>query len=197
MTPPRRRQPARPRPTRSARRTLLLVVFAVAMPAVLSAILYSTDWRPSGRSLARGELMQPVRPLPATPGIGQGTWQLLTLAETSCSASCQQALFATQTARLMLGKDMRRVERVLLVRAVPAAEIDALRERFSGQRVYHVPAESYQNLHRFMLDTEREASGWIFLIDPAGNFVLRYAPGSDPRSLHKDLGRLLRLSQIG
>lgn len=194
MTPPRRRKPVRPRTTR---RTLLLVVLAAATPAVLSAMLYALDWRPSGRSLARGELMQPVRPVPATPGIEQGTWQLLTLAETLCPDSCQQSLFAIQQARLMLGKDMRRVERVLLMRDATAVESDALRERFPGQRIVHIPAGSYQTLHRFVLDAERKASGWIFLIDPAGNFVLRYAPGSDARSLHKDLARLLRLSRIG
>jgi hypothetical protein len=37
----------------------------------------------------------------------------------------------------------------------------------------------------------------IYLIDPLGNLVLRYAPGADPSGIRRDLARLLRLSQIG
>ena len=39
--------------------------------------------------------------------------------------------------------------------------------------------------------------GQIYLVDPRGNLMMSYPLESDPKDLHKDIGRLLRASRIG
>ncbi|WP_019867314.1 hypothetical protein [Methylovulum miyakonense] len=39
--------------------------------------------------------------------------------------------------------------------------------------------------------------GMLFLIDPLGNLMMRYAPGFDPYQVKSDLMHLLKISQIG
>ncbi len=191
---------------RRQRRTLLLVAAIAALPFVIAAVLVMTDWRPSGRSLARGELLQPVRPLPpqdwqalgaASPEsrIGQGKWLLLTMADKQCDEPCQAALFSMQQARLLTHKDMRRVERVLVTRSMPDGDAGALREKFPGLDLYRT--QDGAALKKLLLEDGRDPQAWIFLIDPAGNLVLRYAPGADTVGLHKDLAPLLKLSRLG
>lgn len=41
------------------------------------------------------------------------------------------------------------------------------------------------------------ADGMLFLIDPEGNLMMRYAPGFDPYKVKSDLLHLLKISQIG
>jgi hypothetical protein len=191
---------------RRQRRTLLLVAAVATLPFVIAAVLVMTDWRPSGRSLARGELLQPVRSLPpqdwqalgaasAESRIGQGKWLLLTMADKQCDEPCQLALFSMQQARILTNKDMRRVERSLLTHSMPDSDAGALREKFPGLAVYR--AKDATALKKLFLEDGRDAQAWIFLIDPAGNLVLRYAPGADAAGLHKDLQRLLKLSRLG
>ena len=155
---------------------------------------------------ARGELLQPVRSLPkqdwqavgevhAASQIGQGKWLLVTLADKRCDAHCELALYSMQQARLLTNKDMRRVERVLLIRALPPGEVKTVQEKFPGLSVYQVRVEA--GFNKLLLEDGRDPHAWIFLIDPLGNLVLRYAPGADTAGLYKDLARLLRLSQIG
>lgn len=193
---------------RAQRRKLLLVILVAALPAVIATVLVMTDWRPSGRSLARGELLQPVRTLPAQDWqavgaasaesrISQGKWLLVTLADSRCDEPCQQTLFSMQQARLLLNKDMRRVERVLLTRGMSEPDAKALQERFPGTMIYRAAAQPLSELRKLMLEDGRDSNAWIFLVDPAGNLVLRYAPGADTVGLHKDLARLLRLSRLG
>jgi hypothetical protein len=46
-------------------------------------------------------------------------------------------------------------------------------------------------------DTPLAQAGGIYIVDPLGNLMLRYAPGAPDRALLDDLKRLLRLSHIG
>jgi hypothetical protein len=41
------------------------------------------------------------------------------------------------------------------------------------------------------------AEGQIFLVDPLGNLMMQYAPGTEMADIRKDLGHLLKLSGIG
>jgi hypothetical protein len=188
------------------RRKLLLVAFVTALPALIATVLVLTDWRPSGRSLARGELLQPVRPLPKSDWraigeatlesrIGEGKWLLLTVADARCDEQCERTLFAMQQARLLTHKDMRRVERVLLTHSMSAGELKSLQKKFPGLDVYQAAPDAA--FRKLLLEDGRDPQAWIFLIDPLGNLVLRYAPGADTAGVHKDLLRLLKLSRIG
>ena len=45
--------------------------------------------------------------------------------------------------------------------------------------------------------TDGRSGGWVYLVDPHGNLVLRYAADGEAGGMLKDLTRLLKLSQIG
>jgi len=47
------------------------------------------------------------------------------------------------------------------------------------------------------LPAARSPADHIYVIDPLGNLVLRYARDADPAGIIKDLARLLKISRIG
>ena len=59
-------------------------------------------------------------------------------------------------------------------------------------------ADERRLLEAFAADgVSAEEAGRVYLVDPLGNLLMTYPPGTDPRSLSKDLEKLLRLSRIG
>lgn len=192
------------------RRLQLLALAALFLgPLALSAWLYfGSDLRPAGR-VHHGELMDPARPLPAaalaTAAGGltaadflRHRWSLLVVATGDCGAPCVAALEATRVARVALDQDAPRVQRVLLADAAcceavwrSAAQrglVTAWLDSADGQRLRAALATRTAPLPQ---------AGRIYVVDPLGNLVISYPPGTDPKDLLKDLGRLLRLSQIG
>lgn len=194
------------------RRTLLLVAAVFMLPVVVSTALYLADWRPSGRALQHGELLNPPRPLgdallEAADGTTlrladlAGQWALVYFARLPCDDRCQQGLYTIQQVRLTQGRDARRVERlfIALAPAEPALRT-GLAARYPGLRVLQAPAPVLGSLAgRFVSATgsARDDSGRIYVVDPNGNLVISYPADADPSGMRRDLARLLRLSQIG
>jgi len=193
------------------RRRLQFVGLALLFigPLALSAWLYfGSSLRPAGH-VQHGELLDPVRPLPAAalataagtvtaPDFLHHRWTLLTVAAGRCDAPCLAALAATRDARIALEQDALRVQRVLLADA-PCCE-EAWRGGAAGGLVTAwLDSADGQRLRAALATRAAPAPqpGRIYLVDPLGNLVLSYPPGTDPKDLLKDLGRLLRLSQIG
>lgn len=193
------------------RRRLQLVGLAVLFvgPLALSALLYfGSGLRPAGH-VQHGELLDPARPLPTAtlatadgpataPDFLRHKWSLLTVARGDCDARCVAALGTMRVARLALDQDARRVQRVLLAdagccAAVPRGGVEA------GLVTAWLDANDGQRLLGALATPAAPTpdSGRIYLVDPLGNLVMSYAPGTDPKDLLKDLARLLRLSQIG
>lgn len=196
---------------RRNQRTLILLFLAVLAPVVLAYSLYLSGWRPGGQTLQHGELLNPARTLPdvtlrAADGREQPLsslrrhWLLLSVGNLPCADDCVARLDILKRLRLAQGKEMRRVEVVYIALNGSREERAALAGTHPGLQVYGGERQALEPLMR-ALD---EASGSnlpvsqrIYLIDPIGNLVLRYGPDADPRGMHKDLARLLRLSQIG
>jgi cytochrome oxidase Cu insertion factor (SCO1/SenC/PrrC family) len=203
-----------PRPLPRAvvrRRRLQLVGLAVLFlgPLVLSALLYyGGRFRPSGH-VQHGELMDPARLLPdarlhtpegatTPPDFLHHKWSLLVVAESDCDARCTAALAATRVVRQALDADALRVQRVLLG---AAGCCDAPRQNPAQADLVTAWLDAGDGQRLLAAFATRAAPtpepGRIYLVDPLGNLVMSYAPGTDPKDLLKDLGRLLRLSQIG
>lgn len=201
-------EPAKPdRRQARGRRILLLLLLVALVPFALAVFLVGTDWRPGGDRVTFGELLEPARPLPAVAlrapdgePVGsdslRGRWLLLTVADGACTAACRRNLWTMQQVRLAQGQHMKRVERMLLVDAGARTSVAALAREYPGTRILIGDRAALQPLVRALADGDR-AGERLFLIDPNGNLVLRYAPDADPSGLRKDLARLLRLSQIG
>ena len=193
------------------RRGLLMLAALFLLPLGAAFLLYygTPHWRPRGRA-NQGELIDPPRALPelAVAGSGgerlaydplRGRWTLLYIADDHCDTRCRNALYLTRQTRIALNQDADRVRRLLLAAGACCAAHE-LGAPHPDLVVARLPAEQVALLVRVMPATDDAPlahAGYIYVIDPLGNLILRYAPGAPDRALLDDLKRLLRFSHIG
>lgn len=101
--------------------------------------------------------------------------------------------------RLALGKELGRVQHVLLYRG-PAPAKEAISVEHPD--LIFAEADLRRNAEFLNAFTEYRQhglfdAGRIYIIDPLGNLVLSYQQGVDPSGILQDLKRLLKLSRIG
>lgn len=169
-------------------RAKVALIFAVCVaPPVLAWLAYEQGWG-SGRAANYGELIEPRR-LDGPLGALRGKWVLVTSDEASCAPACERKLYIVRQARLALGKNADRVERLWLVTG--GAQPDGrLLEAIEGA---HVAPSSAELERAFGGDVRSH----IYLVDPLGNLMMRYPGDADPARLIKDLERLMKYSSIG
>lgn len=196
---------------RRGRRQLLLLAALFFVPLAVAFYLYygAGTLRPSG-SVAKGDLLEPARPLPEvslpTPGGGmtgkdflRGKWSMVYIGDGRCDERCRDALYLMRQSRIALNKDMDRVRRVFLVAG------DCCDEAFLGSEHPDLEvallegAEAMDLLAVFPIyDVMNVAeAGRIYLVDPLGNLVLSYPADAPDKALLTDIKKLLRLSHIG
>ncbi len=182
----------------------MLVVFLVcAAPVVASYFMYYVV-RPEGRRNF-GELIDPQRPLPDQVGTrlsGQsaslkalkGQWLLLSVAGGACDAACERHLYLQRQLREGLGKERDRVDWVWLIpdqAPVPDQLLPALKDA----TVLRVAPEA---LSAWLQPAEgHQLADHLYLVDPMGNWMLRFPAQLDMAGAAKakrDLERLLRAS---
>lgn len=179
--------------------TLLLISAIFFTPILLAMYLYFSDstWRPS-ESTQRGELVTPPIQLPdesfaATDGDFQfrETWSLLVPAGDQCDSECATTLEHVRQIRLSLGPKMTRLQNVFVpTSTAPAGAID----RTLFPKLIISNPEAAALIHERIGDWQ---NGQFFLVDPLGNLMMSYAPGTEMADVRKDLGHLLKISEIG
>lgn len=182
---------------RRRNRGMLIALAALFFGAlILAGVLRFTGWRPQG-SVNKGELLQPYGDLrEVTPRLADGgdygwnpverTWRIAAWApgcDGARAADCTRLLGQLDTVWRLAGKDADRVH-LLWIGTLPAQG-----PRPRSLRVLVPAPELRAGLPR--ADDPRGAV--VYLIDPNGFVVLRYAPGFDPGDLRADLARLLKL----
>ncbi len=165
----------------------MLLIFSVcAAPFVLGTLAYFF-YKPSGR-INYGELVE-TKPIamPAGKTLAgvevsspefKGKWWLVH----TCRADCETELYATRQARIMLNKDMDKVQRLILVDRAPDDATKA--KNADAQWLVAAPTASAH-------------PSAILLVDPRSNQVLLWPKAPDIKRLHKDLSRLMRVNQTG
>ncbi|MDJ0813404.1 MAG: hypothetical protein QNJ23_06735 [Woeseiaceae bacterium] len=187
-------------PRKSGRLQLLLMAAVFFGPLLVAAWLYYGDgaMQPAGRS-NHGVLLDPFVGLDdELPGSAVAehydqTWVLLHMNIAGCNEPCREALYTYRQVRLMLGKEMERVQRVFLHGETPPDTL-FLAEEHPG--LITIEDSGLAGL----LSKKRPAdvpAGGYFLIDPHGNLVMYFHPGLDPAEMVDDIKHLLRLSRIG
>lgn len=197
--------------TRRNRRLQLLGLAALFIgPLLLAAWLYYGDsgWRP-GSQTQHGDLVSPPITLPefdlATPAGARLThealrdkWTLLYVAEGECAERCRSALYDLRQVRLALGKEMTRVQRLLLYRG-NCCDAEFITETHPDLLLAAAEGEDggrlLEALPRYASDPMN--AGRSYIVDPLGNLMMSYPADAEPRGILKDLKRLLRLSHIG
>ncbi len=191
------------RRTRMGRWKMIAVMLVCAAPVIASYFTYYVI-RPEGRRNF-GELIDPQRPLPdqaATDLAGKtanlrelkGQWLLVSVGSGACNDACVQQLYLQRQLRESLGKDKDRLDRVWLVddeQPVAADLLPGLKEA----TVLRVPQA---DLDRWLAPAAGHGlAEHLYLVDPLGNWMLRFPANLDLTTAAKakrDLERLMRAS---
>lgn len=190
--------------TRMGRIKMLLVWAVCAAPVIASYFMYYVV-RPEGRT-NYGQLILPAVALPAPdvmplvdltgrpvlPAELKGQWLLVTVSGGACDAACEKHLYLQRQLREMLGRDKDRVDRVWLVddRAPVRAELLPALQQAWVLRV--APDE----LARWLKpEVGQPLSAHLFLIDPKGDWMMRFPASADPNRIKKDLARLMKANE--
>jgi hypothetical protein len=194
-TPPRSQTPEQ---VRRNRRLLLAIAALFFGSLVLAGILRFSGWHPPA-TRAHGELLQPPADLRRITPVesngtpyrwepAQRTWRIALAPPAECAQACVKLGQQLLTVWQLMGPDAEHLQ-VLWI-GEPPQEIprggalhvlradDALRAGLP--RLHPVAGESLQGVP-------------VYVIDPNGFVVLRYAPGFDPAGLRADLSKLLKL----
>jgi hypothetical protein len=187
---------------RAGRWKLLLLLLVSVAPVAASYFTYYVI-RPEGRK-NYGELIDPQRPLPAINGTDahgntvaltqlKDQWLFISVADSACDEACNQHLFIQRQLREGLGKEKERLDWVWL-RTGDAELSEPLKEATARATVLHV--------------NETELATWLqpapghrladhlYVVDPIGNWMMRFPADADPVKIKRDLLSLLRASQF-
>ncbi len=188
--------------SRRRRGRLMLVGVAVVFlgPLVAAFLLYfGSGWSPKG-SAEHGVLILPARPMPdialssedATVRL-RDRWTLLIVEPAACDEHCREALYETRQLRRALGKEMDRVQRVWIS---TGGQADS---GFVGSEHPDLVVVDGARpvVAKLIAVIGSHTAGEIFLVDPHGNLMMRFPPGTGMRAIHTDLKRLLKVSRIG
>jgi hypothetical protein len=189
--------------TRVGRWKMIAMMLICASPVIASYFTYYVI-RPEGRRVY-GELIQPqkdVPPIAAQNLQGQsvplaslkGQWLLVTVGPAGCAERCQENLYFQRQLREILGREKDRLDRVWLITddapvtpsLLPALETaHVLRLSEAQVRSWITPAAGQQ------------LTDHLYVIDPMGNFMMRFPAHMDVAGASKakrDLDRLLKAS---
>jgi len=191
-------------PIQRSKWKLYMVIGICVAPILISYLTYYVI-KPTGRT-NYGTLLDPrLYPMPKLNSVllggapeeltaYKGKWIMLQVSSSDCHTKCQSGLFAMRQLRLMQGKDMDRIERVLLVTDQQPIETMLIRA-YDGMHILRVDAkalDAWLPAEPGTTDQDR-----LYLIDPLGNLMMRYTVDADPNKVKKDLAKLLKASSIG
>lgn len=194
MTSPRTTPAAAPDTAARNRNRGLLVLLAVAFfgTALVAGALRFGGYEPAATK-QHGELLQPYGDLRAVvPKLAGGDyawqpvarqWRILVVPPASCTAACVEL---TRQLDLVWQLTGRHADRVHVLWAGPWPK-DGVRH--SEVREIVPDAALRAGLPRL----DDPAGVPVYVVDPNGFVILRYAPGFDPGHLRADLARLLKL----
>ena len=187
----------------SGRKILLILAVVFLLPFTMAALLHLLDLKPSGKSY--GDLIQPPKSLqfPVLNDV-QGKsfksqqwlkkWSVVMVDSTGCAAPCQAKVQLLKQVHISLNKEIKRVQRVLLV------PIDTQGETMSELQTKYpdliILAGTDAETVKFAAEFD-VAGGQVYLVDPLGNLMMSYSEKMDPKGLRSDLTRLLKNSWAG
>jgi hypothetical protein len=188
---------------RAGRLKMLLVLLACAAPVLASYFTYYV-LRPDVRN-NYGTLIAPMRPLPTAtalplhdlqqravdPATLRGQWLLVVVADGACDARCEHLLYAQRQLREALGKEKDRVDRVWFITDDAAVRPELL-PALAQATLLRTPRSALADWLRPA--PEQPLDAHLYVVDPMGNWMMRFPAEFEPAKVRRDLERLLRAS---
>lgn len=189
---------------RNRNRALLIAIFVLFFGSLLVAgALRFSGWRPSGMK-NKGELLQPPVDLRTASAVlrdggayawepAARTWRIALAPPADCGAECAQAARDVRKVRDLLGREAARVD-VLWLCPDASCAMPADAAGLPHLRVLRADAGLRARLPAVDAVAVGTARGVpVYVVDPNGFVILRYAAGADLGDLRADLSKLLKL----
>lgn len=185
---------------RNGRLKMIFVLLICAAPVIASYLTYYFV-RPEGRR-NYGELIDPQQPLPAVTAVRpdgstvelpslKDQWLLVSVAPSDCPAVCEQNLYLQRQLRESMGREKMRVDWVWLRtdgQPIPTRLAPALTEAT-------VLSMDPAVLTAWLKPAQGQAiEDHLYVVDPLGNWMMRFPAVLDAKKARKDLGHLLKAS---
>jgi hypothetical protein len=178
---------------RRGRRTLVLIFLLFFGTIFGAGILRFSGWQPPGTK-AHGEILKPavdaraVVPRLADGGEyawqpGERMWRIVVAPPADCTSDCLQLAKDLDVVWQLFGNKADHVE-ILWIGTRPAGAPDT-----ASLRLLQPTPELMRALPR----VDDPAGVPVYVIDPNGFVILRYAPGTDPGFIRSDVSKLLKL----
>lgn len=144
----------------------------------------------------------------------KGHWILMNVVPNKvCNKVCQFAIHKTKQLRVMMGKDLTRSRRLVLIASEYEQMVEQLNWEGENKEEEKINKQvDEKNKDIFLLKVKLGSllkdklnkirkseipDGMLFLMDPLGNIMMQYEPEFDPYEVKSDLRKLLKISQIG
>lgn len=185
--------PPNPAQVRRGRLTLILIFALFFGSALVAGALRFSGWQPQG-SKVHGEMLQPavdargLAPTLADGSVyqwnpGERIWRIVVAPPADCAEACLKLAQDLDKVWRLFGHNADHVQ-ILWVGTPPAGA-----PKTESLRLLQPSPELLAVLPR-----AQDAAGVpVFVIDPNGFVILRYAPGTDPGFVRTDISRLLKL----
>jgi len=192
------------RRTASGRWKMIALLLVCAAPILASYLTYYVI-RPEGRRNF-GELIEPQRTMPALTARTldgspvplqtlRGQWLLVSVAGGACDSACEKHLYLQRQLRTGLGKEKDRLDWVWLVPDELRVRPEVLSAVGQQATVLRVDPQA---LGAWLAPAEgRSLPDHLYLVDPMGNWMMRFPPDLDVEGaarVKRDLDRLMRAS---
>lgn len=192
-----------PQSKSSGRKILLILAAIFVLPFTVAATLHLLNVHPSGNSY--GNLVKPPHALQfSLLHDVQGKefkaqqwlkkWSVVTVDSTGCLEPCQAQVYLLRQVHISLGKEFKRIQRVLLVPIeLKGGAFDALQKQYPDLIILTgADAETVKFAAEFNM-----VGAHVYLVDPLGNLMMSYSEKMDPKGLRSDLTQLLKNSWAG
>lgn len=176
---------------------LLLIAAIFFVPYGLAWLVYQNGHRWLAATTNQGELLsEPVSLAKIDQALLQGKWTLLYVLPGKCEQDCQNNLYNIQQVRLAVGKNLQRVERMVLnLQPQKASEFNHwLSTQFKGTKVAYLSKAQWGE---FKINDNVPTAGRLYIVDPMGYAIMDYPNGFAANAVFSDLKKLLKASQIG
>lgn len=188
--------------TRRGRWMMLALLLVCIAPVIASYFTYYVI-RPTGTQ-NYGDLIDPQRPIPAVmvtdaTGVQQpltqwkDQWLLISVADGACDEACVQHLYWQRQLRETLGKEKERLDWVWLRTGTtePSAELKVATENAVVLAIDAVALSQW-----LQPAAGQRLEDHLYLVDPIGNWMMRFPAEPDLKKVKRDVERLLRASSF-
>lgn len=155
---------------------------------------------------SNGELIHPAQPISAIDievnaetklnlEYIKGKWSYLVFAGNNCDLNCEAGLFKIRQAKRATGKDVNRVQYFLLFSQGQndpvVTDLLSRHPQLTSGNLIHWKTQTEDNKQKGL------QPGFIYLVDPFGNVMMKYGSNATSKGILKDIKKLLRISNIG